>query len=403
MKHDKHLVDAGRADAVGSSLSRRVGLPHLISARPVPACQVEPTDAPQRSLPADQPPLSTMNALLAGKLTGLLAPGGGERQLLATARELAEVGVRARLWRPWEEDLSGIDCVHLFGSEREHLTIVRAARRRKLPVVLSPVTWFDLPSCWREPWPLHRRAVACAKFLLRAAVPTMPSWRRRLYQAVDLLLPNSQAEADQLIRYFRIDPERIRIVPNGAERRFAMADPEPFAAKVGCRDFILYVGRIEPRKNQLGFLRAMQGVVVPIVVLGDAVPGHEDYFDACRRAAGTNVRFVPGIAHDDVLLASAYAACGCLVLASWYETPGLVAIEAAMSGTPLVLPRGGCAREYFGELAAYVSPGDLPGIQRAVLDALAAGRSPQLASLVREHFTWRTAAWATKEAYEQVV
>ncbi|MGH7138276.1 MAG: hypothetical protein ACREHD_21205, partial [Pirellulales bacterium] len=43
------------------------------------------------------------------------------------------------------------------------------------------------------------------------------------------------------------------------------------------------------------------------------------------------------------------------------------------------------------------------GIRRAVLDALAAGRSPQLASLIREHFTWRTAAWATKEAYELVV
>jgi glycosyltransferase involved in cell wall biosynthesis len=369
-----------------------------------------PADATRASLrlcPSHQRsrnrPERALNVLLAGKLTGMFAPGGGERQLQAMASELPEVGVRTRLWRPWEEDLASVECLHLFGSEPEHLSIVQVARQCKIPVVLSPIAWFDLASCWREPLPAARRGVACAKFLLRAALPAIPSWRRKLYQAVDLLLPNSQAEADQLIRYFQVAPERIHIVPNGAERRFSSADPGPFAEKVGCRDFILYAGRIEPRKNQLTFLRAMQGVVVPIVVLGNVVPGHEGYFDQCRQAAGPNVKFIAGLPHDGTMLASAYAACGCLVLTSWYETPGLVAIEAAMSGTPLVLPRGGCAREYFGELATYVTPGDLPGIRRAVLDALAAGRSPQLASLVREHFTWRTAAWATREAYELVV
>lgn len=350
-------------------------------------------------------PLATGHScvLLAGKLTGMLAPGGGETQLRAMARELPQVGVNARLWRPWEEDLAGVDCLHLFGSEPEHLSVVNAARQQQVPVVLSPIAWFDLTSCWREPWSFARRGMACAKFLARAALPALPSWRRRLYQSVDLLLPNSQAEAEQLIRYFQISPERIRVVPNGAERRFASADAGPFAERVGCRDFVLFAGRMEPRKNQLAFLRAMRGIVAPIVVLGNVVPGHEAYFDACRRAAGPNVQFVAGLKPDDPLLASAYAACGCLVLTSWYETPGLAALEAAMSGTPLVLPRGGCAREYFGELAAYVSPGDLQAIRRAVLDALSAGRSPRLASLVREHFTWRTAAWVTQEAYDHVL
>jgi glycosyltransferase involved in cell wall biosynthesis len=388
-----------------SNAPGRVGPASVCSRRPTTKLHGGPALAqPSLSHPTEQTQQrGALSVLLAGKLTGMMAPGGGERQLQAMARELPDVGVQAGLWRPWEQDLTDVDCLHIFGSEPEHLPLVRAARRRGIAVVVSPIAWFDLAACWREPWPLIRRSVACGKFLLRAAFPAMPSWRRELYHAASLLLPNSQAEADQLIRFFQVEPERIRIVPNGAERRFASPDPQPFAERVGCRDFILYAGRIEPRKNQLAFLRAMQGVVVPVIVLGDVVPGHEAYYEECRRAAGTNVTFVAGLPHDDALLASAYAACGCLALTSWYETPGLVAIEAAMSGTPLVLPRGGCAREYFGELAAYVSPGDLPGIRRSVLDALSAGRSPQLASLVREHFTWRTAAWATKEAYEQLV
>ena len=357
---------------------------------------------PPSAVPVDRHS-PTLRVLLAGKLTGMAAPGGGETQLRAMVRALPEAGVEAQLWRPWEQDWSSTDCLHLFGSEPEHLLVTEAARQRKLPVVLSPIAWFDLASIWREPWSFGRRTLACGKFAVRAALPALPSWRRRLYHAVDLLLPNSQAEAEQLIRYFQVSPERIRIVPNGAERRFASASAEAFAALVGCRDFILYAGRIEPRKNQLAFLRAMEGIVVPIVVLGSPVPGHKAYYDECRRVAGRNVQFVAGLDHHDPLLASAYAACGCLVLTSWYETPGLVALEAAMTGTPLVLPSGGCAREYFGDLARYVSPGDSAGIRRAVLDALSGGRSPQLASLVREHFTWRTAAWATREAYEYVV
>ncbi|HUT13306.1 MAG TPA: glycosyltransferase [Thermoguttaceae bacterium] len=356
------------------------------------------------ALPCPRRPSSrSIAVLLAGKLTAMEAPGGGEIQMLALARMLPSSSVEARLWRPWEETLAGADCLHLFGSLPEHLPVVEAARRRNVPVVLSTITWFDLANCLREPGPILRRLAACTKFLIRAACPQLPSWRRRLYHAADLLLPNSNAEAQQLVRYFGVPLERIQIVQNGADCRFARADAEPFARRVGTRDFVLYPGRIEPRKNQLGFLKAMRGAGVPIVILGDAVPGYGWYLAKCREVADHHVRFVPRIDHDDPLMASAYAACGCLALASWFETPGLVALEAGMSGTPLVLPEGGSAGEYFGPLAAYVKPNDPSGIRRAVLAALARGRSEQLARIVRENYSWQAAAQVTREAYEKVI
>ena len=340
--------------------------------------------------------------LLAGKLTALDAPGGGEIQMLALARALATVGVHARPWRPWEENFAGADCLHLFGSLPEHLPVVEAAHRQGVPVALSTITWFDLGSYWREPGPVLRRVAGCAQFLARARCPRLPSWRRRLYHAVDLLMPNSQAEADQLVRHFGVPAGRIHVVPNGADERFADADPEPFARLVQARRFVLAAGRIEPRKNQLGLLQAMRGSGVPVVVLGDVVPGHESYAEKCRRRADENVRFVGRVEHDDPLLACAYAACGCLVLASWYETPGLAALEAGMSGAPLVLPRGGSAVEYFGPLASYVKPNDPAGIRQAVLSALGRGRSRALAEHVRRNFSWTAAARVNLEAYEKV-
>ena len=163
-------------------------------------------------------------------------------------------------------------------------------------------------------------------------------------------------------------------MPGAADPQFAAADPEPFAQLVGAR-FVLYLGDLEPRTNQLGFLWAMRDVDVPVVVLGDVAPHSRGTWKQCRRAAGPRVQFVQAVRRDDPLLASAYAACGCLVLGSWQEPSCWAALEAGMSGTPLVLPEGGCAGEYFGRQAFYVKPNDLPGIRRAVLAALARGRS----------------------------
>jgi glycosyltransferase involved in cell wall biosynthesis len=332
-----------------------------------------------------------------------LAPGGGEMQMLQLADALRWCGVECRVRPHGFDSAARSDCLHLFGSLPEHLQTVRAARRRGIPVVLSTIAWFDLASRWREAGPLRKRLRGTAGHLLRRALPRFPDWRRRLYLAVDQLLPNSQAEAQQLHRHLAIPADRITVIPNAADPRFADARPEPFISTFGLRDFILYAGRIEPRKNQLGFLRALRGLSLPILFLGDVAPGHQDYARACRREAGANVAFLPRLEHDDPLLASAYAACRCVALTSWFETPGLVALEAALSGAPLVLTRRGATREYFGELASYVDPADSKTIRKAVLEAFGRERDPRLAQHVRSRFTWRHAARATLEVYRRVV
>ena len=47
---------------------------------------------------------------------------------------------------------------------------------------------------------------------------------------------------------------------------------------------------------------------------------------------GEAVRWLGASDHDDPLLASAYAAARVFALPSWFETPGLAALEAALAG-----------------------------------------------------------------------
>ncbi len=338
---------------------------------------------------------------LAGRMTALESPGGSEVHMQSLAVALQAQRVHAGLWRPWEDPLAECHCLHLFGSLPEHQSLIQAARRQGVAVVLSTDVWFGPTNGVHRPW-VTRLATGALR-AVQMSCPWPPSWRRRLYHSVDMLLPNSHAEAEQLAHQFGVPNQRIHIAPKGADTRFADADPQPFIDLVGVDRFVLCVGRIEPRKNQVALLRAMQGTGTPVVILGDVARGCEAYFDACRRAGGKDVIFVPRLGHDDPLLASAYAASQCLALCSWFETPGLAALEAAMSGTPLVLPEGGCAEEYFGKLAHYIRPNDIEGIRRAVSAAIEQGRSPILAEHVRHYLTWETAARITCEAYEKAL
>ena len=118
-----------------------------------------------------------------------------------------------------------------------------------------------------------------------------------------------------------------------------------------------------------------------------------------------HVKFLPRREHHDPLLASAYAACGCLgpgklVRNAWTAWQ----LEAGMSGVPLVLSHAKeAAVEYFGDRADYVSPVDLSEIREKVLRALGRPRDPELAQHVRQNFSWRAAARATREAYARLL
>ena len=334
--------------------------------------------------------------------TAFQSPGGGENQLVQTGRYLEARGVAVRPFSPWVDRLDQARLLHLFGMSREGLQLARMARAKGIPVVLSPI-------CWIEPRAMAAlapdrvgRLANRAKWHLKALVPRAPSWRRDLLRAADAILPNSEAEGEQLVRWFGADPRKIRPVPNGVEERFALADPDPFRRQYGPGEFVLYVGRIEPRKNVLGLVEGVRPTGLPLVLIGDALPGCEGYAARCRRAGAGFLRWLPRVDHDDPMLESAYAAARVLALPSWFETPGLVALEAALAGTAVVITPHGCTREYFGDRVGYARPDARPEIGRAVAEAWQRGADPTLAGHVQAHYLWSEVARRTAEAYERV-
>ncbi|WP_165072489.1 glycosyltransferase [Desulfovibrio sp. ZJ200] len=308
--------------------------------------------------------------------------GGGEVQLLKYMEYLERLGVttlRYDMWNPGPQ-FDTADIVHHFslqtGSWRFCHHVVSA---RKLPLVISPIVWID----HKEKYPLEEY--------------------RTLLHMPTRILPNSQAECNQLAELFGIPANRFSPIVNGVDDIFfEPVAPQIFRSAFGIdTPFILCMGNVEVRKNQLNLINALKGTGITLVIAGQ--DREQDYAAHCRAAADTSVRFIGLLEHASELQRSAYAAADLLVLASTLETPGLAALEAAACGTRVALTTEGCTHEYFRNFAVYLNPDSEDSIRAAVLEGLRRAQDGErLREFIRARYTWQRAAEQLCTVYGEI-
>ena len=332
--------------------------------------------------------------------TAFQSPGGGEILLLKTKEYLEKEGASVTLLDPWRDKLKDFDILHTFGSVKDALPLMELAHCLGVKNVLSTVCWYSWKSAWGICADWKTRCLSVVRHAAKVLVPVFPSARKRMMYLSDLLVPNSESEAQQLQRFFCASRRKIVVVPNAVDSVFADATPDLFVKKYQLRDFILCVGRIEPRKNQLGVIRALRNVDIPLVLIGDYVVQYRSYYEACRREAGPGTHFLGNIPHDSELLRSAYAACAVFLLATWLETPGLAALEAGLAGAKVVVTAEGATREYFGPYAEYVQPECPREIRERTLAAIRKPATPLLQEHIRQNYSWPLVAKKILTAYQ---
>ena len=329
--------------------------------------------------------------------------GGGEIQLLKTMEYLKKGGVDVKLFDQWSDKLTDYDILHVFGSLKDNAGLIDVAKKNGLKVCVSPIFWTDIRRFGGE-LGIRDKSVLLLHHITKSVLPIFPSGRRKVFALADLILPNSENEARQIKRYFAIGKNKFFVVPNGVEERFSEASADEFVRKYGIKDFILYAGRIEPRKNQLNFIKAMKGFKGPdIVFVGDHTLEHKEYYDACLREKSDNMIFLGPIDHDSSLLVSLYGAAKIFCLTSWFETPGLAALEAAAAGKNIVITPYGSTKDYFGDLALYAYPHRPDDMRNKVGRALEMPSDGRLQRKVLHDYSWDNVAKKTSDAYRKVL
>lgn len=329
-------------------------------------------------------------------------PGGGEIQLLKTKEYLEKKGLEIRLYDQWRDKLREGDLLHVFGSVKYCYGLMRTAKEMGTKILLSTICWSDWRSALHTYPDWRQRTLNIIRHAAKAWTPWILSQRKAMMQMSDVLIPNSEAEADQLVQYFGIKREKIVVIPNGVEGSYEKTNPQPFIDRFGLRDFHLCVGRIEPRKNQLALIRAHRGMDRPLVIIGEAVSRYYDYETTCRKEAAANVHFLGYLPNDSELLHSAYAACNTFVLPAWFETPGLAALEAGLAGAKVVITNGGATKEYFGDDALYVEPNKVSDIRCKMEMASAHAKSRRLQERIKKNNLWEVVAEKTAECYSRL-
>jgi glycosyltransferase involved in cell wall biosynthesis len=373
-----------------------------------------------------------MKILMLGRIDLFEKPGGDTVQINNTAQELRNLGLEVDIKTDIKCDMSSYDLVHIFQLDwiPEIYFFVKNARRSSKKIVFSAIHHnidevrkfddiyaFDFRRISRVLFKdqFHRdtfKNVYRSIFDRRRLLPTFFSvlvgfknMQRRILLWSDVVLVQTDLEAADLKRTFDVDVKCVR-VSNGVGKNYLV----PVTAKnpLSISDYIICVGRIEPRKNQLSIIKAAEALrnetgrdikLVFVGYLGEVK--HFEYAYKFKKELESKkwITHISKVPYIDMPLYYKYAKV--CVSASWFETTGLTSLEALYCGTNAVAS-GERAKECLGNYASYCLPDDINSIKEAVKKEFFAPR-PNLDDNVKKEYTWENAARKTLEVYNNVL
>ncbi len=228
----------------------------------------------------------------------------------------------------------------------------------------------------------------------------------------------SEFSRDAILRAYPIASEKVRVIPNAANPEFRVIGRERAQNAVQARlrfdaPFVLSVGDLQPRKNQIGLIAAFSKLLADCPHLKHhlVLTGKETWFTpkviSAARSCGfaSRIHFT-GFVSDEELL-ELYNACECFVFPSFYEGFGLPILEAMACGRAVACSNTSSMPEVADGAGLLFDPHQAGEITRAMkdilLDAELRGRLERLGLQRAAGFSWKKSARATLDVYREVV
>ena len=279
--------------------------------------------------------------------------GGGERQLLSYANHLKQLGIQADLYDMWNTNLRDYDIFHCFSIMPGTTDMCSYAKNHTgLTFLLSPNLWITEATKSNYSFSMIFNSL----------------------QLADWVIVNSDAEAKEISSVFDLPMNKFYTIYNGAEIDFLTpGDPKLFKTRYNLnRPYVLNVANIEPRKNQLEFIKALnfKQPEMDFVIVGGV--RDSEYAKKCMTEGGSRLKLVGTLPYSSEMMRSAYSGCTFFAMPSLLETPSIAAIEAAVSGARILITKEGSTQEYFKDSVIYVDPFSQASLQNGIMQALEA-------------------------------
>ena len=289
---------------------------------------------------------------------------------------------------------------------RERVTLFHAPHYVLPPLVRcqSVVTIHDCIHLMFPQYLPNRAALAYARTSISMAA-------RRASRVITV----SESSKRDILRFVDAPPEKIDVIYNAYDERFAVEPREEDVVRVRERfqltdEFVLYAGNVKPHKNLERLIQAFDLVRrrgldhLKLVVIGDEV----SKYAALRRAVHRHqlhkyVRFLGYLPEET--LAVMYRLAAVFVFPSLYEGFGLPPLEAMASGTPVVTSNVSSLPEVAGDAAMLVDPYDPGAIADGIYTVLtdeAARHNLRHKGLERaRQFSWETSVRRVRDIYAE--
>ena len=237
--------------------------------------------------------------------------------------------------------------------------------------------------------------------------------------SVDRIVAATEHERQLLRQVFRVAADRIAVIPLGVDlQQFRPRDQGEARAALGLpagERVLLAVGRIEPLKGFDILIRALAEMTererVTLLVIGGDERARPELarLREIAEAVGVSARvhFPGAIPHER--LSVYYNAADIVVIPSFYESFGLVALEAMASGVPVVASRvGGLTSTVADGRSGYLLPWRCPEPFAEKIDLLLSNgalRGALGAAGARsvEPYRWETVASALLDLYQEIL
>jgi D-inositol-3-phosphate glycosyltransferase len=247
-------------------------------------------------------------------------------------------------------------------------------------------------------------------------VSLRPRVEAEVVRCADLVVASTREEHDQLVRHYGAAPERIATITPGVHHTvFSPGDRARARRHVGLAGgpVLLFVGRIQPLKGADLAVRALAEVrdrrAQLVVIGGPSGPDGVDEVKALHALVAElglehRVRFVAPQPHDQ--LVEYYRAADVCVVPSRTESFGLVALEAAACGTPVVAANVGGLRLLVDDgVTGYLVDDRDPADYAARIDRVLADECRELGAQAYARSTryrWSIAAARLRRHYDDL-
>jgi len=238
---------------------------------------------------------------------------------------------------------------------------------------------------------------------------------KRSLQKADGIITISEFSKQAILERFAVDGKKILVTYPGLSPEFhdesKPGDLEETRKAYGLpRNFLLFVGALEPRKNIPGLIEALKIIHKAGEKIVLAIAGRDGEASAIVREKireenlGAYVKILGYI--PDRAVRDLYRIATVFVFPSYCEGFGLPLVEAMSSGLPIAAASGGALPEVGTNAALYFDPNDAEEMAEKILFLLRSGEARKaLAETGRrrvKYFGWEKTASRTLDFYRSV-